>query len=184
VDDRDRAGPHAVSADRDGNHQTTGGQNCKEKRMRALTTEEAAPRRRVIYVGRAAPTRITRPDVLDNSLMLREHHPGVIDHVSDDGEVFVRFVGLEEETLSDVGWMPDENGRYAELVLVDPQEWEAAVVSGAWAPTTAARAVHHHRLPKRRVTTHKVSGEGALVSSHSGGVRPGPSFGGVTHRGA
>ena len=61
--------------------------------MRALSTEEAAPRRRVIYVGRAGERSTPRPDLLGSGRALLEHHPGIIDHVSDDGQVFVRFVG-------------------------------------------------------------------------------------------
>ena len=101
--------------------------------MRALTTEEAAPRRRVIYVGRAAERRTTGADLLDSGGILAEHHPGIIDHVSDDGKVYVRFVGLEDEPLSDSTWVPGASGRYPALVLVDPEEWEAAVVSSSWA---------------------------------------------------
>ena len=100
--------------------------------MRALTTEEAAPRRRVIYVGRATERSATGPGPLDNGRILMEHHPGIIDHVSDDGQVFVRFVGLEDEPLSDSTWVPEASGRYPALVLVDPEEWEAAVVAGSW----------------------------------------------------
>ena len=106
--------------------------------MRALMTEEAAPLRSVIYVGRAAPTNITKPELLASGRILMEHHPGIVERVSDDGQVFVRFVGLEDEPLSDVGWLPDENGRYPGLVLVDPEEWEAALVSGWWAGTASA----------------------------------------------
>ena len=80
--------------------------------MRALTTEEAAPRRRVIYVGRAAERSTTGPDLLDSGRILIEHHPGIIDHVSDDGQVYVRFVGLEDEPLSDSTWVPGASGRY------------------------------------------------------------------------
>jgi hypothetical protein len=104
----------------------------QEERMRALTTEEAAPRRRVIYVGRAAEPSTTGVDLLDGRV-LAEHHPGTIDHVSDDGQVYVRFVGLEDEPLSDSTWVPGASGRYPALVLVDPEEWEAAVVSSSWA---------------------------------------------------
>jgi len=106
--------------------------------MRALSTEEAAPRRRVIYVGRAAGRSTTRPDLLGSGRVLLEHHPGIIDHVSDDGQVFVRFVGLEDEPVSDPTWVPEASGRYPDLVLVDPEEWEAAVVSGSWASAVSA----------------------------------------------
>ena len=94
--------------------------------------------RRVIYVGRAAPANISRAELVERGQILMEHHPGVVDHVSDDGQVFVRFVGLEEEPLSQIGWMPDELGRYPGLVMVDPDEWEAAVVSGWWAGSASA----------------------------------------------
>ncbi|MGW5237870.1 hypothetical protein ACWEOW_02955 [Monashia sp. NPDC004114] len=106
--------------------------------MRALTIDEAIAGRRVIYVGRVAPSNITRRDLLEGGHILMEHHPGTIDHASDDGLVFIRFVGLEDEPLTDVGWMPDENARYPGLVLVDPDEWEAALVSGWWAGATPA----------------------------------------------
>ena len=45
----------------------------QEEPMRALTTEEAAPRRRVIYVGRAVERSTTGADLLDSGGILAEH---------------------------------------------------------------------------------------------------------------
>ena len=40
--------------------------------------------------------------------------------------------------MSDSTWVPEASGRYPDLVLVDPEEWEAAVVSGSWASAVSA----------------------------------------------
>lgn len=100
--------------------------------MRRLTFEEAAHGKQVMYTGRATPSNVTDPDLLEDGRILMENHPGTIARVSDDRQVFVHFLGLEEEPVSDLGFMPDDDGRYPGLVLVTPEEWVAACAVGWW----------------------------------------------------
>ena len=63
---------------------------------------------------------------------LMDSHPGTIARVSGDRQVFVHFLGLEDEPVSSLGFMRDDDGHYPGLVLVSPDEWVAACAVGWW----------------------------------------------------
>jgi hypothetical protein len=100
--------------------------------MRRLTYEEAAHGKRVIYTGRTTPANVTDSEPGGNGQTLTEHHPGVINRVADDRRVFVDFLGLEHQPISNIGFLPDDDGHYPGLVLVGPDDWAAACAVGGW----------------------------------------------------
>ena len=101
--------------------------------MRRLTKAEAAHGKQVIYTGQAGEsTRRDDPELLEDGRILTDNHPGTIARVSDNGHVFVHFLGLEEDPVSDLGFIPEDDGHYPGLVLVSPDEWVAACAVGWW----------------------------------------------------
>lgn len=100
--------------------------------MRRLTSAEAGHGKQVMYTGQVSPSDVTDPELLEVGRTLAENHPGIIARVSDNGQVFVHFLGLEDEPVSDLGFMADDDGYYPGLVLVTPDEWVAACAVGWW----------------------------------------------------
>lgn len=100
--------------------------------MRRLTYEEAAHGKQVIYTGRGSPADVTDPELMGSRQVLTEHHPGVIACVADDRRVFVHFLGLDDHPVSDLGFLPDDDGHYPGLVLASADDWAAACAVGWW----------------------------------------------------
>ena len=107
--------------------------------MRRLTFEEAAGGKQVMYTGRATPANVTDLARVEDGRILMDNHPGTIARVSDDRQVFVTFLGLEDQPVSDLGFVPDADGHYPGLVLVTPEEWVAACAVGWWSTLATPR---------------------------------------------
>lgn len=69
--------------------------------------------------------------------LLGEHHPGTVTSVHPHRGVTVSFLALESEPISRSWFRSDEDGCVPGLVVVGPEEWEAACASGWWAALRA-----------------------------------------------